>query len=273
MYQSKIFWPLMSVGTLLVGFAAGFALRDDNQSVDENNIELNQSVESIETLSSVQPTINEQADRPTANQQAVLINQLKGQVDKLSKKLAESERQNKQLRENNDLLAANNDSYQNELDNISSQQSNRRNSNNGSPTNVNEQNFSEEPYLTKSELSQILSDEHSKFYNKKHRSLVKKVNEFKVQERDENWAYEMELKINDFVINHQFGDRVQTQVNCRSDRCLVQIRELEGGAWEAVSNEMYEQHWWPFNSTSSGSTSNNGNSINLTIYAMVGKRK
>lgn len=275
MSDSKIPWPLICAGSLLIGIGVGFFINGEKQpvvAVEYEPLEQSTSVTTKVADSNLTP-------QPTSEQSKVLIKQLKGQVDKLSNKLAAADKQLNKLRKQNESLSADNHILQNQLTELSDTIATKQNSQTRIQTpgtdlivgHKADEDFGDEPNIPKSDLSQLLSTEHSKFYTKKHRSLVKKINEFNDQERDENWAYEMEMNISDFITNHFRSDGVSVQVSCRADRCMAQVSERENGAWNEIAQGLSKQPWWPFNSTTAGMTSSNkdGVSVNLTMYSII----
>ena len=279
MSESKIPWPIICAASLLSGVVVGFSMGGDSeQEPAVEPIQLEQSVVETSNTMIESPKLKLSA-QASSEQSKVLIKQLKGQVDKLSKKLAAADKQLNKLRKQNENLSADNHILQNQLTEISDAIANRRNNQTRTQSpgtdlivghDINE-DFGDEPYLPASDLSQLLSTEHSQFYTKRHRALVKKINEFNDQERDENWAFEMEMNISDFITNHFRSDGVSAQINCRADRCMAQVSERENGAWNEISQGLSKQDWWPFNSTTGGSTSTNkeGVNVNLTMYSIT----
>ena len=269
MNETKVPWPIISVGTFIIGLTIGvFSSGEDDSNVKEQQQHTEQEFierpQSEQSLSFNQHSASEISDE----QSKVLIAQLKGQVDKLSKKLKHSEQQLVALQKQNRTLVDDNDYYKGEVAKYSNEQADR-NSDELS-ANQNEVELIQgqsEPYLTQSQLDPILSEDHRQFYKKEYFSMVNKINEFSEQARDENWAFEMEMKISDFVTNHHLSDKFSAQPKCRASQCLVEVREFEANAWNKVSSELSYEPWWPFNSATGTSSSKDGNTINLTIYS------
>ena len=276
MNETKVPWPIISVGTFVLGLTIGVlsSSGDDSESIQQS-IEQSQSEQSMSfnPQLSVQQLSHQQSSSQISDEQSkVLIAQLKGQVDKLSKQVKQSQQQIATLQKRNRTLIDDNDYYKGEVAKYSDEQAQKAEKTRQHIEAAAQGEFEiiqneAEPYLTSSQLDSILSEDHRQFYKKEYFSMVNKVNEFSEQERDENWAFEMEMKISDFVTNHQLSDKLSAQPKCRASQCLVEVREFEANAWSKVSSELSYEPWWPFNSATGTSSSKDGDTINLTIYS------
>ncbi len=75
------------------------------------------------------------------------------------------------------------------------------------------------------------------------------------QPRNESWAYDMEIAIQQFLATHQsIGDFELGYVECRSTLCQIKaigFDESTGPTWQRVMFDMTQQPWYAFGQTAS----------------------
>lgn len=73
----------------------------------------------------------------------------------------------------------------------------------------------------------------------------------KAEPRDEQWAYDVETRLADFVqMSEASGELTVKGVNCRSQSCEFSFTHDDSFVgWDQFRDELYAQEWWPFNNT------------------------
>mgnify|MGYP000395072538 CR=1 FL=1 len=71
---------------------------------------------------------------------------------------------------------------------------------------------------------------------------------------DQDWAFDMENKIHDFFILHQYGANVRLEnVNCKQSKCEIYGYYTDDIHFQLLSNELIIQPWFRATSTQSNS--------------------
>lgn len=95
---------------------------------------------------------------------------------------------------------------------------------------------------------------------------------FKSEQRNEQWASDLELKLNDFIYNQGLSNSIKLdQAQCKSSMCRIEfsiLPEVEFSPymnWQTVLGKLRAQPWWyQFSRTQSRS-----NDTNLTLWAQA----
>ncbi|WP_394391480.1 hypothetical protein [Shewanella woodyi] len=69
--------------------------------------------------------------------------------------------------------------------------------------------------------------------------------------RDEQWAYDVETQLADFVqMSEASGELIVKGVNCRSQSCEFSFTHDDSFVgWDQFRDALYAQEWWSFNNT------------------------
>ncbi len=87
---------------------------------------------------------------------------------------------------------------------------------------------------------------------------------------DADWGYNMQNYISDFVLTHYDADGINlTSVLCKQQQCeLLVIQQVEG-AWQNIFQELSQQVWWKFHSSTSTSGNVAASKGDLAIYTFL----
>jgi hypothetical protein len=84
----------------------------------------------------------------------------------------------------------------------------------------------------------------------------KELADFAQEERDFEWAIQMEQRISDFIVTHELAYTVElVTVECKSTSCQIAGYEEEAGTFGDIINKLKEEPWFELNSSSSFSSS------------------
>lgn len=110
--------------------------------------------------------------------------------------------------------------------------------------------------LTKEDVSDVLSAPFDDFVLSSGNSLSTKFKQLQTQKQDVEWALEMQQRIADFFITHEYGYAVELRgVNCKQSMCDIRGFEREAKSLNKVMRSIRAETWWAFNSTHSSSRS------------------
>ncbi len=114
----------------------------------------------------------------------------------------------------------------------------------------------EEPF--KSNIGSFSGVERNNIYN------------FHQADDDADWGYNMQNYISDFVLTHYDADGINlTSALCKQQQCeLLVIQQVEG-AWQNIFQELTQQPWWKFKSSSSTSGNVSASKDDLAIYTFL----
>jgi hypothetical protein len=97
----------------------------------------------------------------------------------------------------------------------------------------------------------------SNFFAGKTGKQAELFNRFADEKENYDWAYVMEININNFISSHTSGHQIKLEsVDCKAVSCQIMGFETVGSQpWLAIMNDMQSENWWSFKHSNSSSSS------------------
>jgi hypothetical protein len=93
---------------------------------------------------------------------------------------------------------------------------------------------------------------------------------FHQEEDDLDWGYNMQNYISDFVLTHYNSNEINlVSVICKQQSCELLIAQHVDGTWQKIAQDLGDQTWWKFRSSSSTSNNYPGSDNALAIYTFL----
>jgi len=87
---------------------------------------------------------------------------------------------------------------------------------------------------------------------------------------DVDWGYNMQNFISDFVLTHYDANDINLiSVICKQQQCELLVTEHVDGAWEKIIQDLAQQPWWQFTSSSSSSGNAPDSKNDIAIYTFL----
>ena len=87
---------------------------------------------------------------------------------------------------------------------------------------------------------------------------------------DVDWGYDMQNYISDFILTHYDANDVSvTSVICKQQQCELLVIQHVEGAWQNIFQELSQQAWWKFYSSTSTSGNVAASKDDLAIYTFL----
>ena len=97
-----------------------------------------------------------------------------------------------------------------------------------------------------------------------------KIYNFHQAEDDLDWGYNMQNYISDFILTHyNINDISLVSVICKHQMCELLVIQHLDGSWDKIAQDLRQQPWWKFSSTSSLAGNSPDSENSLAIYTFL----
>lgn len=135
-----------------------------------------------------------------------------------------------------------------------------------------EANVKEKEWLDK-DIDSVYAKPFSDFIKNTKGIYRKELHEFQFEPIEQEWAYELETKIRDFIQLNEFGHLVEISLlNCKSYRCQLGllVQEPEKKAWKRIYYQMSLEPWFKFHKHYSAPIVNDSFVVTGNFFFMEG---
>ncbi|WP_339719358.1 hypothetical protein [uncultured Paraglaciecola sp.] len=110
----------------------------------------------------------------------------------------------------------------------------------------------EPEYLSLEEVEKTLPAPFSSIVAEGGEYMVNLFKTLEEEDIDYDWGADMQTKLSDFIITHQFSDGIShLSVRCKTTMCEIRGFDTIEGSWNKIQKELVSEDWWQFESSSS----------------------
>jgi len=123
------------------------------------------------------------------------------------------------------------------------------------------------------EVAKVYAKPFSDFVKSTQGIYREKLHEFQFEPINEEWAFDLETKIRDFIQLNEFAQLVEISVlNCKTYRCQLGllVQEPKSKPWKRIFDQMTLEPWFQFHTHYSAPILNDSSAVIANFFFMEG---